>query len=86
MLHFGKIAIIGAGNVSYTLCKLLKNKGIGPYCVLAKNPEKAEKVHEDLNVAAVSSYEITKFFRTIKNKINFSLQIEIFAIFLRLHC
>ena len=57
MLHFGKIAIIGAGNVSYTLCKLLKNKGIEPYCVLAKNPEKAEKVHEDLNVAAVSSYE-----------------------------
>ena len=57
MLHFGKIAIIGAGNVSYTLCKLLKNKGIGPHCVLAKNPEKAEKVHEDLNVAAVSSYE-----------------------------
>lgn len=57
MLQFGKIAIIGAGNVSYTLCKLLKNRGIEPFCVLVRNPEKAKKMHEDLGVEVVSDYE-----------------------------
>ena len=46
MLQFGKIAIIGAGNVSYTLCKLLKNRGVEPFCVLVRNPEKAKKMHK----------------------------------------
>lgn len=57
MLQFGKIAIIGAGNTAYTLCKVLKNKGIEPYCILVRNPEKAKKVSDDLGVDAVSSYE-----------------------------
>ena len=57
MLKFGKIAVIGAGNVAYTLCKLLKNKGIEPFCVLVRNPEKAKTVHDDLGVEAVSDYE-----------------------------
>lgn len=57
MLKFGKIAIIGAGNTAYTLCKLLKDKGIEPYCVFVRNPEKAAKVHEDLGILTVSSYE-----------------------------
>lgn len=57
MLQFGKIAIIGAGNVSYTLCKLLKNKGIEPFCVLVRDSEKAKTMHEDLGVEVVSSYE-----------------------------
>ena len=57
MLKFGKIAIIGAGNVAYTLCKLLKNKGIEPFCLLVRNPEKAKKVSDDLGVLAVSGYE-----------------------------
>ena len=57
MPQFGKIAIIGAGNVAYTLCKLLKNKGIEPLCVFVRNAEKAQKVSEDLNVTAVSDYK-----------------------------
>ena len=57
MLQVGKIAIIGAGNTAYTLCKLLKSKGIEPYCVLVRNPEKAKKVSEDLGVEVVSEYK-----------------------------
>ncbi len=57
MLQFGKIAIVGAGNTAYTLCKSLKSKGIEPYCVYVRNPKKAEKVHQDLGVEVVSSYE-----------------------------
>ena len=57
MLQFGKIAIIGAGNVAYTLCKILKSKGIEPYCVLVRNTEKAQKVHDDLGVDVVSDYK-----------------------------
>lgn len=57
MLKFGKIAIIGAGNTAYTLCKLLKNKGIEPYCLFVRNSEKAAKVNEDLGILTVSSYE-----------------------------
>lgn len=57
MLQYKKIAIIGAGNVAYTLCKLLKNKGIEPCCMFVRNPEKAEKVYADLGVEVVSSYE-----------------------------
>lgn len=56
MLQFGKIAIVGAGNVAYTLCKLLKGKEIEPFCVFVRDPEKAEKVRADLNVEVVSSY------------------------------
>ena len=57
MLKFGKIAIIGAGNTAYTLCKLLKDKGIELCCVFVRNPEKAAKMHEDLGVQTVLSYE-----------------------------
>ena len=57
MPQFGKIAVIGAGNVAYTLCKLLKNKGIEPYCVFVRNAANAAKVHEDLGVETVSGYE-----------------------------
>ena len=57
MLQFGKIAIVGAGNVAYTLCKLLKSKEIEPFCVFVRDSEKAEKVRADLNVEVVSSYE-----------------------------
>jgi len=57
MLQFGKIAIIGAGNTAYTLCKSLKSKGIEPFCVFVRNPEKAEKVQQDLGVEVVSNYE-----------------------------
>ena len=57
MHTFGKLSVIGAGNVAYTLCKLLKIKGIEPYCVFVRDAEKAVKVHADLNVEAVSSYE-----------------------------
>lgn len=57
MLEFGKIAIIGAGNVAYTLCKLLKSKGVEPFCMLVRNPEKAKMVSDDLGVLAVSDYK-----------------------------
>ena len=57
MLQFGKIAIIGAGNVAYTLCKVLKNKGINPYCVFVRNAEKAEMMRKELDVETVSDYE-----------------------------
>ncbi|MBR4137005.1 MAG: DUF2520 domain-containing protein [Bacteroidales bacterium] len=57
MPQFGKIAIIGAGNVAYTLCKILKSKEIEPYCIFVRNPEKAAKMHEDLGVETVSDYE-----------------------------
>lgn len=56
-MQFGKIAIIGAGNTAYTLCKVLKSKEIEPFCVLVRNPEKAEKVRADLDVEVVFSYE-----------------------------
>ena len=57
MLQFRKIAIIGTGNVAYSLCKILKSKEIEPFCVFARNSDKAEKVHEDLGVEVVSSYD-----------------------------
>lgn len=57
MPQYSKISIIGAGNVAYALCKLLKNKSIEPYCVLVRNPEKARQVEEDLNVETVSGYK-----------------------------
>ena len=57
MLQSGKIAIIGAGNTAYTLCKLLKSKGIEPYCMLVRDSAKAKKVSEDLGVEVVSDYE-----------------------------
>lgn len=57
MLQFGKIAIIGAGNVAYTLCKVLKNKEMNPYCVYVRNVLAAEKMHQDLGVDTVSDYE-----------------------------
>ena len=57
MLQFGKIAIVGAGNVAYTLCKVLKNKEINPYCVYVRDAAKAEKMHQDLGVETVSDYE-----------------------------
>lgn len=57
MLQFGKIAIVGAGNMAYTLCKVLKNKEINPYCVYVRDVAKAEKMHEDLGVETVSDYE-----------------------------
>lgn len=57
MLQFGKIAVIGAGNVAYTLCKILKNKEIEPFCVFVRNPEKAAKIHKDLGVEAVCDYD-----------------------------
>ena len=57
MLEIGKIAIIGAGNTAYTLCKLLKSKGIEPYCMLVRDASKAKKVSEELGVEAVSDYE-----------------------------
>ena len=57
MLQSGKIAIIGAGNTAYTLCKLLKSKGIEPYCMLVRDSAKAKKVSEDLGVEVVFDYE-----------------------------
>lgn len=56
-MQFGKIAIIGAGNTAYTLCKVLKSKGIEPFCIYVRNPEKAEKVRANLGVEVVFSYE-----------------------------
>lgn len=57
MLQFGKIAIVGAGNVAYTLCKVLKDKEINPYCIYVRDAAKAEKMHQDLDVETVSDYE-----------------------------
>ena len=57
MSQFGKIAVVGAGNVAYTLCNALKNKGISPYCIYVRDSEKAKTVRQDLNVETVSSYE-----------------------------
>ena len=57
MLQFGKIAIVGAGNVAYTLCKILKDKEINPYCVYVRDSAKAEKMRQDLDVETVSDYE-----------------------------
>lgn len=57
MLQFGKIAVVGAGNVAYTLCKVLKNKEINPYCVYVRNACAAEKMHRELDVDVVSDYK-----------------------------
>ena len=56
-MQFGKIAIVGAGNVAYTLCKILKHKEINPFCVYVRNPEKAKEVHQDLQIDVVSEYK-----------------------------
>ena len=57
MPQFGRIAIIGAGNAAYTLCKILKSKEIEPYCVYVRNPDKAPIVHKELGVEVVTNYE-----------------------------
>ena len=57
MMQFGKIAVVGAGNVAYTLCKVLKNKEINPCCVYVRNASAAEKMRQDLNVEVVSDYK-----------------------------
>ncbi|MBO4574850.1 MAG: DUF2520 domain-containing protein [Bacteroidales bacterium] len=57
MLQFGKIAVIGAGNVAYTLCNVMKDKGINPYCVFVRDKNKAAQVGEELGVEAVSDYK-----------------------------
>ena len=57
MMHFGKIAIVGAGNVAYTLCKVLISKEMSPFCVFVRNEIAAEKMRHDLNVNVVSDYE-----------------------------
>lgn len=57
MQQFGKIAIVGAGNMAYTLCNVLKNKEIDLYCVYVRNAAKAEKMRQDLGVETVSDYE-----------------------------
>lgn len=57
MLQIGKIAIVGAGNVAYTLCKVLKNKEINPFCVYVRNARAAEKMRRELKVEVVSDYE-----------------------------
>ena len=56
-MQFGKIAVVGAGNVAYTLCKVLKNKEINPCCVYVRNASAAEKMRQDLNVEVVSDYK-----------------------------
>lgn len=57
MLQFGKIAVVGAGNAAYSLCNMLKDKGIEPYCVFVRDKAKAAKVAEELGVLTVSDYE-----------------------------
>ncbi len=57
MLQFGKIAIIGAGNTAYTLCKILKSKGIDPCCIYVRDVLKVDKVRNELHVEVVSDYE-----------------------------
>ncbi len=57
MLQFGKIAIVGAGNTAYTLCKILKNKGIEPYCMYVRDVRKVDKVRDELHVDVVSDYK-----------------------------
>ena len=39
---FGKISIIGAGNVAFTLCRILKDKGLSPYCVFVRDASKID--------------------------------------------
>ena len=56
-MQFGKIAIVGAGNVAYTLCKILKHKEINPFCVYVRDLEKAKEVHQDLQIEVVSEYK-----------------------------
>lgn len=56
-MQFGKIAIIGAGNVAYILCKILKDKELNPFCIYVRNSEKAKEVHQDLQVEVVSDYK-----------------------------
>lgn len=57
MIQFGKIAVIGAGNVAYTLCNVLKSKEMSPCCVLVRNEAEAEKLRQKFNVNVVSDYE-----------------------------
>lgn len=54
---FGKISIIGAGNVAFTLCRILKDKGLSPYCVFVRDASKIDEVRSELEVNAVSDYK-----------------------------
>ena len=54
---FGKISIIGAGNVAFTLCRILKDKGLSPYCVFVRDASKIDEVRSELEVNAVSDYQ-----------------------------
>ena len=49
---FGKISIIGAGNVAFTLCRILKDKGLIPYCVFVRDASKIDDVRSELEVIA----------------------------------
>ncbi|MGN0033685.1 MAG: Rossmann-like and DUF2520 domain-containing protein [Candidatus Limimorpha sp.] len=54
---FGKISIIGAGNVAFTLCRILNSKGLKPFCLLVRNADKINGVRSELAVDVVSDYK-----------------------------
>ena len=54
---FHKIALIGSGNVAYSISKALKNKGIEISYIYVHNPDNLYSVERDLNIKATTSYQ-----------------------------
>lgn len=57
MIPFEKIALIGAGNVSYAFAKALKDNGISPDCVFIRNKDKISEIENSFAVKAVVDYD-----------------------------
>ena len=66
MLQFGKIAVIGAGNVACTLCNVMKDKGINPYCVMASLLSWAFRETPETRAATAAAMRMRDFFISFK--------------------
>ena len=57
MIPFEKIAIIGSGNVAYTYSKVLKDNGIMPEYILARDLNKVSKIEDLFGVKTITDYD-----------------------------
>lgn len=57
MIPFDKIALIGSGNVSFTLFKALRNSGINPDRILIRNNGKKHEIENAYGVEVVTDYK-----------------------------
>lgn len=57
MIPFGKIALIGSGNVSYAFLKALRNNGIALDYILIRNKGKISVIEKEFGVETVADYK-----------------------------